>query len=122
MVSENEALQKETLTPVYVVPEDEQLLYMYEEVRQAAASRTSSMFVRGKTDSDVYYKGVCCSDGRVDMCGQGRIYKDVGHLIGANPPRRNSFTNYRTQISKRRKNFFYFETKKQVHEKKEENK
>ncbi|XP_007554315.1 nicalin-1 [Poecilia formosa] len=46
MVSENEALQKETLTPVYVVPEDEQLLYMYEEVRQAAASRTSSMFVR----------------------------------------------------------------------------
>ncbi|XP_035980638.1 nicalin-1 isoform X2 [Fundulus heteroclitus] len=46
MVSENEALQKETLIPVYVVPEDEQLLYMYDEVKQAAASRTSSILVR----------------------------------------------------------------------------
>lgn len=48
MVSEREALQKETLMPVYVAPEDEQLLYMYEEVRQAAATRTSSIFVRGE--------------------------------------------------------------------------
>ncbi|XP_031703938.1 nicalin-1 [Anarrhichthys ocellatus] len=46
MVSESEALLKETLMPVYVVPEDEQLLYMYEEVKQAAATRTSSIFVR----------------------------------------------------------------------------
>ncbi|KAF6731829.1 Nicalin-1 [Oryzias melastigma] len=46
MMSESEALQKETLIPVYVAPEDEQLLYMYEEVKQAAATRTSSIFVR----------------------------------------------------------------------------
>ncbi|XP_058487987.1 nicalin-1-like [Solea solea] len=46
MVSERETLQTETLMPVYVVPEDEQLLYMYEEVKQAAASRTSSIFIR----------------------------------------------------------------------------
>ncbi|XP_061583776.1 nicalin-1-like [Cololabis saira] len=46
MVSESEALQKETLIPVYVAPEDEQLLYMYDEVKQAAATRTSSIFVR----------------------------------------------------------------------------
>ncbi|XP_041814920.1 nicalin-1 [Chelmon rostratus] len=46
MLSESEALRKETLMPVYVAPEDEQLLYMYEEVRQAAATRTSSIFIR----------------------------------------------------------------------------
>ncbi|XP_070759232.1 BOS complex subunit ncln [Enoplosus armatus] len=46
MVSESEALLKETLMPVYVAPEDEQLLYMYEEVKQAAATRTSSIFIR----------------------------------------------------------------------------
>ncbi|XP_059185884.1 nicalin-1-like [Centropristis striata] len=46
MMSENEALLKETLMPVYVAPEDEQLLYMYEEVKQAAATRTSSIFIR----------------------------------------------------------------------------
>ncbi|XP_035518269.1 nicalin-1 [Morone saxatilis] len=46
MVSESEALQKVNLMPVYVVPEDEQLLYMYEEVKQAAATRTSSIFIR----------------------------------------------------------------------------
>ncbi|CAJ1051532.1 nicalin-1 [Xyrichtys novacula] len=46
MVSESAVLLKETLMPVYVAPEDEQLLYMYEEVKQAAASRTSSMFIR----------------------------------------------------------------------------
>ncbi|XP_049892999.1 nicalin-1-like isoform X2 [Epinephelus moara] len=46
MVSESEALLKETLMPLYVAPEDEQLLYMYEEVKQAAATRTSSIFVR----------------------------------------------------------------------------
>ncbi|XP_053172174.1 nicalin-1-like [Scomber japonicus] len=46
MVSESEALLKETLMPVYVVPEDEQLLCMYEEVKQAAATRTSSIFIR----------------------------------------------------------------------------
>lgn len=48
MVTESESLQKETPMPVYVVHEDEQLLYMYEEVKQAAATRTSSIFVRGK--------------------------------------------------------------------------
>ncbi|XP_078103520.1 BOS complex subunit ncln [Sander vitreus] len=46
MVSERKALLKETLMPVYVAPEDEQLLYMYDEVKQAAATRTSSIFVR----------------------------------------------------------------------------
>ncbi|XP_073325225.1 BOS complex subunit ncln [Pagrus major] len=46
MVGESEALLKETLMPVYVAPEDEQLLYMYEEVKQAAATRTSSIFIR----------------------------------------------------------------------------
>lgn len=48
MLSEREALLKETLMPVYVVPEDDQLLYMYEEVKQAAATRTSSIFIRGE--------------------------------------------------------------------------
>uniref|UniRef100_A0A3Q3MJ35 BOS complex subunit NCLN n=1 Tax=Mastacembelus armatus TaxID=205130 RepID=A0A3Q3MJ35_9TELE len=46
MLSESKALLRETLMPVYVVPEDEQLLYMYEEVKQAAATRTSSIFIR----------------------------------------------------------------------------
>ncbi|XP_029358742.1 nicalin-1 [Echeneis naucrates] len=46
MVSESETLLKETLMPVYVVPEDEQLLYMYDEVKQAAATRTSSIIIR----------------------------------------------------------------------------
>ena len=50
MVSESEVLQRETLIPVYVVPEDDQLLCMYEEVKQAAASRTSSIFVRGERE------------------------------------------------------------------------
>lgn len=55
MVSESEALLKETLMPVYVAPEDEQLLYMYEEVKQAAATRTSSIFVRGERSQRVLY-------------------------------------------------------------------
>ncbi|XP_061689333.1 nicalin-1-like [Syngnathoides biaculeatus] len=46
MTSENQALLKETLMPVYVAPEDEQLLYMYEEVKKAASTRTSSIFIR----------------------------------------------------------------------------
>lgn len=55
MVSEREALLKETLMPVYVVPEDEQLLCMYEEVKQAAATRTSSIFIRGeRTREDLW--------------------------------------------------------------------
>lgn len=48
MISEREALLKDTLMPVYVVPEDEQLLYMYEEVKQAAAMYASSIFIRGE--------------------------------------------------------------------------
>lgn len=52
MVSERNSLLKETLMPVYAALEDEQLLYMYEEVRQAAVSRTSSIIIRGKTNSD----------------------------------------------------------------------
>lgn len=57
MVSESKALLRETLMPVYVVPEDEQLLYMYEEVKQAAATRTLSMFIRGRIVKDWgYYK------------------------------------------------------------------
>ncbi len=54
MVSESEALLKETLMPVYVVPEDEQLLYMYEEVKQAAATRTSSIFIRGERSKRIF--------------------------------------------------------------------
>ena len=54
MLSESEAVQRESLIPVYVAPEDVQLLYMYEEVKQAAATRTSSIFVRGKTCSRIY--------------------------------------------------------------------
>uniref|UniRef100_A0A3Q3IDL4 BOS complex subunit NCLN n=1 Tax=Monopterus albus TaxID=43700 RepID=A0A3Q3IDL4_MONAL len=46
MVSESKVLLKETLMPVYVAPEDEQLLYMYDEVKQAAATRTSFIFTR----------------------------------------------------------------------------
>nr|XP_057929689.1 nicalin-1-like [Doryrhamphus excisus] len=46
MVSESEALMKETLMPVYVAPEDEQLLYMYEEVKRAASTRTLPIFIR----------------------------------------------------------------------------
>ncbi|XP_077459380.1 BOS complex subunit ncln isoform X1 [Stigmatopora argus] len=46
MMSESQALMKETLMPVYVAPEDEQLLYMYEEVKKAASTRTSSIFIR----------------------------------------------------------------------------
>uniref|UniRef100_A0A668U6P4 BOS complex subunit NCLN n=1 Tax=Oreochromis aureus TaxID=47969 RepID=A0A668U6P4_OREAU len=60
MVSESETLQKETLMPVYVAPEDEQLLYMYEEVKQAAATRTSSIFVRGNS---VIYAWGCLFQG-----------------------------------------------------------
>uniref|UniRef100_A0A8C1XJA6 BOS complex subunit NCLN n=1 Tax=Cyprinus carpio TaxID=7962 RepID=A0A8C1XJA6_CYPCA len=43
MVAESQALQKETLMPVYVVPEDDQLLCMYEEVTQAAATKSASV-------------------------------------------------------------------------------
>lgn len=55
MVGESEALQKESLIPVYVAPEDEQLLYMYEEVKQAAAAQTLSIFVRGKMCNRIVY-------------------------------------------------------------------
>lgn len=48
MLSEREVLLKETLMPVYVVPEDEQLLYMHEEVKQAAAMHASSILIRGE--------------------------------------------------------------------------
>lgn len=48
MVSELEALKKETLMPVYVVSEDEQLLCMYSEVKLAAAAKSASILVRGK--------------------------------------------------------------------------
>uniref|UniRef100_A0AAR2K8L1 BOS complex subunit NCLN n=1 Tax=Pygocentrus nattereri TaxID=42514 RepID=A0AAR2K8L1_PYGNA len=47
MVSESEALKKETLMPVYVVHEDEQLLCMYAEVKLAAATKSASILVRG---------------------------------------------------------------------------
>ncbi|XP_061640328.1 nicalin-1-like isoform X8 [Phyllopteryx taeniolatus] len=46
MMSESQALMKETLMPVYVAPEDEQMLYMYEEVKKAASARTSYIFIR----------------------------------------------------------------------------
>lgn len=52
MLSEREALLEETLMPVYVVPEDEQLLYMYEELRQAAAMHASSILIRGKKNQE----------------------------------------------------------------------
>uniref|UniRef100_A0AAY4AEU3 BOS complex subunit NCLN n=1 Tax=Denticeps clupeoides TaxID=299321 RepID=A0AAY4AEU3_9TELE len=47
MRAERETLLKDTMMPVYVVPEDEQLLCMYEEVKLAAATRVSSILVRG---------------------------------------------------------------------------
>lgn len=52
MLSERDALLKETLMPVYVVPEDEQMLYMYEEVKQAAAMHASSIFIRGERNRE----------------------------------------------------------------------
>lgn len=48
MVAESQVLQNETLMPVYVVPEDDQLLCMYEEVSQAAATKSGSVLVRGE--------------------------------------------------------------------------
>lgn len=50
MVAESQVLQNETLMPVYVVPEDDQLLYMYEEVSQAAATKSGSVLVRGERE------------------------------------------------------------------------
>lgn len=47
MVAESKALNMETLMPVYVVPEDEQLLYMYTEVKHAAATKSASILIRG---------------------------------------------------------------------------
>lgn len=54
MVAESQVLQKETLMPVYVVPEDDQLLCMYEEVTQAAATKSASVLVRGERDATEY--------------------------------------------------------------------
>lgn len=48
MVTESEALKMELLMPVYVVPEDEQLLYMYAEVKHAAATKSASIMIRGE--------------------------------------------------------------------------
>ncbi|KAM8868600.1 BOS complex subunit ncln [Synchiropus picturatus] len=46
MISERDALLMESPIPVYVALEDEQLLYMYDEVKQTASIRTSSIFIR----------------------------------------------------------------------------
>ncbi|XP_053505345.1 nicalin-1-like [Ictalurus furcatus] len=46
MVTESEALKIDTLMPVYVVPEDEQLLYMYAEVKHATATKSASILIR----------------------------------------------------------------------------
>ncbi|KAK3524138.1 hypothetical protein QTP70_018028 [Hemibagrus guttatus] len=46
MVTESEALKMEMLMPVYVVPEDEQLLYMYEEVKHTVAKKSASILIR----------------------------------------------------------------------------
>ncbi|TRY74263.1 hypothetical protein DNTS_008994 [Danionella cerebrum] len=46
MKAEAEVLQEETMMPVYLVAEDEQLLCMYEEVNQAAATKSASVLVR----------------------------------------------------------------------------
>ncbi|XP_056587580.1 nicalin-1-like [Triplophysa dalaica] len=46
MAAESQVLQKETLMPVYVAPEDEQLLCMYEDVNHAAATKSASALVR----------------------------------------------------------------------------
>lgn len=48
MAAESQVLQKETLMPVYVAPEDEQLLWMYEDVNHAAATKSASALVRGE--------------------------------------------------------------------------
>lgn len=59
MLSERDALLKETLMPVYVVPEDEQMLYMYEEVKQAAAMHASSIFIRGDRNREEHAEQPC---------------------------------------------------------------
>ncbi|XP_031422710.1 nicalin-1-like [Clupea harengus] len=46
METEAEVLQRDAMMPLYVVPEDEQLLHVYEEVKQDAATRASSILVR----------------------------------------------------------------------------
>uniref|UniRef100_A0A673XE03 Zgc:109965 n=1 Tax=Salmo trutta TaxID=8032 RepID=A0A673XE03_SALTR len=46
MVSESEALLQSTIIPVYATTEEEQLLYMSEEVKHATATRTSYILVR----------------------------------------------------------------------------
>uniref|UniRef100_A0A673W7V7 BOS complex subunit NCLN n=1 Tax=Salmo trutta TaxID=8032 RepID=A0A673W7V7_SALTR len=71
MVSESEALLKDTIMPVYVTLEDEQLLYMYEEVKHAAASRTSSILVRGKLTGPNIAKSDLCTDCDWSLCLQG---------------------------------------------------
>lgn len=48
MVTESEALKIDTLMPVYMVPEDEQLLYMYAEVKHATATKSASILIRGE--------------------------------------------------------------------------
>ncbi|XP_072315615.1 BOS complex subunit NCLN, partial [Eucyclogobius newberryi] len=46
METEALVLQKETHFPLYVCPEDDQLLFMYNELQLTAASRASSIFIR----------------------------------------------------------------------------
>ncbi|KAL2099568.1 hypothetical protein ACEWY4_003962 [Coilia grayii] len=46
METEVEVLQKDTLMPLYVVAEDEQMLHMYEQVKLDTATRASSILVR----------------------------------------------------------------------------
>lgn len=38
----------ETIVPVYVVPEDQQLLSMYAEVKLAAETKSASFLIRGE--------------------------------------------------------------------------
>ncbi|XP_036385862.1 nicalin-1 [Megalops cyprinoides] len=46
MVTEAETLRNQTLIPVYVAPEDEQLLFMYDQLKMAAAAKGLSILVR----------------------------------------------------------------------------
>ena len=52
METEAEVLQRDAMMPLYVVPEDEQLLHVYEEVKQDAATRASSILVRGEDGAE----------------------------------------------------------------------
>uniref|UniRef100_A0A673W6Z3 BOS complex subunit NCLN n=1 Tax=Salmo trutta TaxID=8032 RepID=A0A673W6Z3_SALTR len=83
MVSESEALLKDTIMPVYVTLEDEQLLYMYEEVKHAAASRTSSILVRGNMVTATVFQILVSNTSPIKPITDNTIITLEGVLPGA---------------------------------------